>query len=513
MQTNCKNCQQSFEITDSDLKFYDKISPIFNNKKYQIPAPTLCPECRQQRRFAWRNERNLYHRKCNKTGKQIISMYKPEAPFPVYCSEEWFSDKWDGIEFSQIFDFSRSFFEQFEELMNKIPHLSLISSNNENCDFCNMVASSRNCYLIFGSTNCENCYYGNPYKCIDCIDSLLLFNSELCYECMDSKNLYNCIYCQNCSNSNDLKFCFEVINSKNCLACIALNKKEFCILNKQYTKEEYKKIIEQTDFSDSRVIKEMYRQLNELKLIVPHKYYVGNNNENFSGNYIYNSKNCYHAFHANDCEDVKYSYQNLEVKDAMDIGVGEYGEMHYEDMAFYKNSFTSFCFACWDGANNLFYCSNCTQNTNNCFGCVGLKHKEYCILNKQYSKSEYEKLVPRIIESMMNPPNPLSFKGGTNLLPLSEREAGRDFEWGEFFPISISPFAYNETVAQEYFPLTKEESLARGYKWKDEDENYQHQGHDYQVPNNINDVKDDITEAILKCEATGKLYKMSRSKA
>ena len=26
-------------------------------------------------------------------------------------------------------------------------------------------------------------------------------------------------------------------------------------------------------------------------------------------------------------------------------------------------------------------------------------------------------------------------------------------EWGEFFPSSISPFGYNETVAMEYYPI------------------------------------------------------------
>jgi hypothetical protein len=26
----CKYCNSSFEITDKDLEFYDKISPIFN---------------------------------------------------------------------------------------------------------------------------------------------------------------------------------------------------------------------------------------------------------------------------------------------------------------------------------------------------------------------------------------------------------------------------------------------------------------------------------------------------
>ena len=32
-------------------------------------------------------------------------------------------------------------------------------------------------------------------------------------------------------------------------------------------------------------------------------------------------------------------------------------------------------------------------------------------------------------------------------------------EWGEFFPSSLSPFGYNETVAQEHFPMSREEVL------------------------------------------------------
>lgn len=30
-------------------------------------------------------------------------------------------------------------------------------------------------------------------------------------------------------------------------------------------------------------------------------------------------------------------------------------------------------------------------------------------------------------------------------------------EWGEFFPHEHSPFGYNETVANEYFPMTESE--------------------------------------------------------
>jgi hypothetical protein len=63
----CKQCNLNFDITDKDFEFYDKISPIFNSEKFQIPKPKFCPDCRQQRRFAFRNERNLYKRKCDLT--------------------------------------------------------------------------------------------------------------------------------------------------------------------------------------------------------------------------------------------------------------------------------------------------------------------------------------------------------------------------------------------------------------------------------------------------------------
>ena len=253
----------------------------------------------------------------------------------------------------------------------------------------------------------------------------------------------------------------------------------------------------------------MDRQLNELKLKIPHKYYVGLNNENFSGNYIFNSENTFFTFNAEKCEDVKFMSQMLEIKDSMDSDFGENGEMQYECSGFYHSSFNSFCYLCWDGINNLFYCSNCTQNTNNCFGCVGLKHKNYCILNKQYTKEKYEILVPKIIEQMQKPIPLAPFIKGGQKSPLDKGDLGDSFpEFGEFFPSSISTFGYNESIAQEYFHLTKDQAIAKKFKWKDEDLSSQHQGPEYKIQENIQDVKDDISNAILRCEITGKLYKI-----
>lgn len=63
------------------------------------------------------------------------------------------------------------------------------------------------------------------------------------------------------------------------------------------------------------------------------------------------------------------------------------------------------------------------RNISNCFGCVGLHDGyEHCILNTQYTKEEYQLLVPQIIEHMM--------KTG---------------EWEESFPPKLSSYGYNET--------------------------------------------------------------------
>jgi len=81
-----------------------------------------------------------------------------------------------------------------------------------------------------------------------------------------------------------------------------------------------------------------------------------------------------------------------------------------------------------------------------------LRHKKYCILNRQYTQKEYESLVPKIIEVMQ-----------------------QTKEWGQFFPMSLSPFSYAETVAQDYFPSTqgkKFDNLAKHEKKIDENEKY-----------------------------------------
>jgi hypothetical protein len=106
-------------------------------------------------------------------------------------------------------------------------------------------------------------------------------------------------------------------------------------------------------------------------------------------------------------------------------------------------------------------------------------------LNKQYTQNKYELLVPKIIEHM--------------------KKTG---EWGEFFPVQIAEFGYNETVSQEQYPLTKEEALKIGAKWKKSYPPNKYQGEIIRIPDSIKEVNDSIIKQILPCAACGKNYKI-----
>lgn len=461
MQKTCKCSGQQFEVSQADLDFLEKVSPVFAGKKYLISPPSLCPEERLRRRMIFRNELSLHLRKCDMTGERMVSMFAEDVPFPVYHWKKWFTDEWDARDHGREFDFSRPFFEQLQELRDSVPHMSLIFSSNVNCDFCNVVGNCKNCYMCSGTINSEDCYYGNPFNSKNCIDSLLLRDSELCLQCIDSTRLYDCQYCQDCHGSQNLMYCYNVRNSKNCFACVNLNRKEYCILNQQYSKEDYQKLVAQIDPET------VWPKLEELKKTLPHRAIVGVSNENVQGDYMSNSKDCFECYHSDKCQDCRYCFQMMDCKDEMDVCNGEYGELCYEISGHYKLSTSSFCHFVWDGAHDLLYSLMC-QTANNCFGSVGLRRGEYCVLNKTYSKAEYEELVPKIIAHMQE-----------------------TAEWGEFFPMTLSPFAYNETTANQYLPLSKEKVLELGLKWSDS-------------------IGAENREGVsgLKCEVTGKPYKI-----
>lgn len=488
-QKNCKKCGASFTVADDDLAFLEKISPEFNGKKYLIPAPKLCPDCQQTRRYTWRNERHLYKRKCDKTGEPIVTVYSPDKPFKVYSNSAWKSDSWDPMSSGKDFDESRSFFDQFVDLMKEVPRQANNSVFNENCDFCNQAWHSSNSYMSFNLGYGERCFYCNEsFYVKDVVDSFDVRKCEFCYFVFDCDNCNNCAYLDHCKNCSESYFSFDCTGCHNVFLCSNQKNKEFMVRNKQLTKEEYEKEISQYNLGSRKVARELYAEFEKIKLEAIHKENNNSKSENCTGDYIIESKDCkdcYNIFKSENC--VRIGNIDDAGRDCRDANYLAEAELCYEGTSIAGNK-NVFCAFIPYGSDN-YYCNFC-ENCKNCFGCIGLTHKEFCILNKQYTKEEYEKLAAQIIEKMTI-----------------------DGEWGEYFPSKISPFAYNETVAQDYHPKSKEEAEKIGAYWLDTNYESEFSGEYYEPKVDIKEYADEnevskLLSGVLKCELSGKPYKV-----
>ncbi len=487
MIKNCKQCQAKYEITQEDLTFYDKISPEFNWKKYQIPVPTLCSQCRMQRRFTFRNERKLYNRKCDLTWKQIISIYSQDKQYKVYDQHEWHWDKWSAFDYGKEFDFNKSFFEQFEQLLQITPKISVFTSNNENSDYTNWSQQNKDCYMIFVSDHNENCYYSYAIdSCENCLECVNCYKSKLCLECVGCSNSYNLIHSQRSHNCSDSYFLSDCKNCKNCFGCYQLRWKEYYIFNKSYKKDEYEKRISELNLGNRKVFKKVKEVLvKKERESQVFQYYDWNHNINSTGDHILNCKDCaecYDSWNLENCKNLIFSFKSKDCYDGH--VVVDNCELCYETISTINQYNTQFTYNSWYSKNSL-YLDHCIW-CNDCFACSWLKKAQYCIFNKQYSKEQYEILLQKIIKHMQS-----------------------TWEWWEFFPTKLSPFGYNETVAQEYFQLTKQQVLQKWWKWRDEEndsKNYFWQK--VEIPEDIKDVDSAICDKILICEITGKPYKL-----
>lgn len=414
----------------------------------------------------------------------MITIYKPESPLTVYCQTCWWSDKWDPATYEKEYDFSRSFFEQFAELSRNVPRSALYNVNCVNSEYCQQVVDDKDCYLCFVAKGCDSCMYmGNALNDRDSLDSSYLTYSELCYECIDSDHLYDCSFCEHCSNSNDLMFCYDLSGCHSCFGCIGLRNKEYYIFNEPYSKEEYSEKIKNFELHKQSKLQEMKERFGTFLLKHPHRNLWQVAAENSTGNTIRHVTNSHECYDGHSLQDCGYSAWIFESKDAYDCyGMGG-SELVYEtigDEEVQNCQFNTFV----TRSSNVLYSDSCFSSQD-LFGCVGMKHAKNAIFNKKYSPEEYKILASKIRESME--------KSG---------------EFGEFFPSNLSPFDYNETIAQVFMPLEKEHALAKEFTWHEEPVS-EYRPATYRIPDSILDVPDSIVREVLACSVTGKNYKIT----
>lgn len=473
----CKHCSKEFQIYKEDQDFYKKIN---------VPEPTFCPECRQQRRFAFRNERVLYSGKCGLCGIPTVGIYSANYPGPVYCLDCWWSDKWDSTQYGKDYDSSKSFFEQFKDLMYSTPVPASINIGSVNSIYSVSSLYNKNCYMVISCLRNEDCYYS--YQLLDSRDILDGFyarESELGYELVDAEKMYGSKFCYKTQNCNDSAFLYDCNSCTKCFMSTNLRNKSYVFKNKQLTKEEYEKQISKIDFGSYKIIEELKKEYKNIVINAIHKFTNQIKCENSVGDHLLDCKDCFMCFDVKNAENSRYSITSPgPLKDCYDVNYAT-GELHCDVMSCVGGTENKFVGYCW-GRSNVEYSWH-VMNSENCFGCSGMNKKQYCILNKQYSKEEYIALRAKIVDDM--------------------KKRG---EYGEFFPATLSPFGYNETISNDMLPLKKEDAALSGFNWCDNLPGTR--GKETVVPNslpdNIKETQDQIIKEVLACVSCGRNYKI-----
>ncbi len=488
-EQHCTSCGSAYAILEEDRAFYATVSPVLAGTTAIIPSPTLCPDCRQQRRLAWRNERTIYQRTCDLCKKNIVSSHHPDHPYPVHCVQCWWGDGWDPHSYGLPFDSQQPFFEQFLDLQRRVPQLSM--QNDEgitsmNSEYCYDISRCKNCYRIIGSWFLEDCMYSlcvnHSKDLVDC--NTVSENCEMVYESLDSQHLYHCQYVQNCENCSDCFFGIDLKGCSDCIACVGLRQKRFCLWNEQLTEEEFRTRTAGINPGSWAQVRQLREKFDAWSLQFPRLYANLQNCEGCSGNNLFNCKDVrgWSIFNAEACKYVDRSDGPVHSYDIINTGGPQWCYDCVTPDESYRTHFSTWCWKC----KNVMLSDNC-HSCESCLGCIGLKRAKYCILNKQYTKEEYERLALQIIRSL-------------------EAEGA----WGGHLPITHSPYAYNESAAMDYYPLTEKEVTRRGWNWR--------QNLPYttgkqtvewdQVPDAIRDVPDTFTQEILSCTTCGKNFKV-----
>ncbi len=474
----CVDCQKEFTIDSGDLILYEQVG---------LKVPSRCFSCRIKYLLAFSVFGKFRKGTSDFSKENLITVLPANPRYPIYKSHEWWGDAWDPMVSGQDYNPDRSFFEQLKELQEKIPRAHQLGQNNVNCDWCDDVWNSKNCYLTRSIDKCENLNYG--YRVVgakDSYDLSICFNLQNSYDCVFCFDSFNLNFSENSRDCIDSYFIFDCRNCQNCFMSWNLRNKQYCIRNQQYSREDYFKELEKINmksFKNLNLLKKEFENI--LKKEGVHRENSNLKTTNSIGNYLDNCDKCHNVFTWSDSQNCRNCLRGLYSKDSIDQAVSWNTELSGNNSVVnggyqIKNSMYSV-------GRYSEYLDIC-EEVEYCFGCVGLRKKKYCILNKQYEKEEYEVLRDKIIADM-------TARG----------------EYGEFFPLNMSPCDFNFSNGMMYFgDVTKEEIIKKKGYWEDKDLSSSDGTSTLDLPDDLSEVDESISAKPLICPETGFRFNISK---
>ncbi|HMO16496.1 MAG TPA: hypothetical protein PKA63_01710 [Oligoflexia bacterium] len=427
LTSKCELTGEEFGVSPGEISF---------SKEKNLPPPRRSESERLRSLLAFVPDldwiRNQQWRSFYQTSSTIDSDYRPLPPF--YFSSDNFTPILGTRENEKInlsndnAQNERSFIEKFYSLYeNYVRQLEKNDAtppfNPFNLFLCQNINHSAECIACSSLTECYDCLF-----------------------CSDSINLYFSRDSHNCNNSYFLESC---TNCSNCLFCSFLNGKSYHIFNEPVSKDEYQQALASLHLG-SAVRLESARERFEMFLIqrpLPSQSSI--NSVSSTGNYFNNCKNSREILLSMGLINSEVSlFSSGKIENSFSLTCCNNHILECSLCAL-ANGHLERCittFSCIGNLSSVEYSIAC-EDSANLFGCVGLRGKEFCILNIQYNKSDFFNIRSHIISELQSTGH-----------------------YGSFFPARFSPVPYNASLAGILFPLGKVQAQMFGYIWDDQRE-------------------------------------------
>jgi len=358
-----------------------------------------------------------------------------------------------------------------------------------NCDFSFYGRYMKDCYYVFGGRKSEDVMFSSSvYRAKHAVDSYSIYDVDTVFNNIGTNDVFKTNYAYFSAGCLDSDFVFDCRNCQNCFGCVNLRNKNYCWFNEQLTKEEYKKRRASVELGSIKTAKEYKQKFWNFVKEKPVRAVRISQSRNSTGEDLRECNNCQNCFQVEVSENLRYAtFAIVKLRDSMDVGHSGGAERLYEAQNCGTNSSNiKFSFAVKESIDSEYLMSS--THCTNCFGCIGLNNASYTIFNKKYSPEAYWKVLDEVKAGMLQ-------RG----------------EYGEFFPMSFAPCAYNSSLSNIIYPLTEEEAQRKGLYWqKDTDVDTRNLKNipASELPDNIDDFTPELFDIAVIGEVSKKPFKI-----
>ncbi|MFH1433437.1 MAG: hypothetical protein ABIG32_00900 [Candidatus Uhrbacteria bacterium] len=389
-------------------------------KKFNVPPAKLSPI--ERRRQLWGFNAGLYiwWNQHAITRERLLSYIHPDNFIKPIPDQEWHAEDW-GSKVSAKIEPTANLFPQVKTLLQQIPLPAIRLFGEVKNTIGASIISAEDSFMVFGGVSkCKRCRYGYLVESDeDVVDSYRARSCTDCFAVNQCEKMYNCNYVLSCFECLDSSFLFDCRNCQHCYCSSNLRNSQYVFRNQKLSQAEYEKRIRGIDLSCHTVFereRQKFYMLLGNDAVWPKNFNLSC--EQSSGEYLRNCVRCKDCFSIGEAMDCYRSQMSQRGSEGCAYCSGFSGtSQSYEAVGVTNSSAIKFSTSV-SNSLGLEYCHSC-YNCENCFACVGLKNKDYHILNQSYQPEQYWKLVDEIKCAMLD-------RG----------------EYGQFFPGDFSPAGF-----------------------------------------------------------------------